>query len=281
LGPSSASPHELTMMTGGRPAARVHRSAPDKTKRVPRRIREDPPALLPITDVEQCGAQLEDLLLGLVKVLGMQVEVKLLRTSGVRPPRRLMIIHALESEHEPAVGVERRPRVIERPPRIRPIHLATKKRLVEPGQLNDIGAVQHHTLQVGDHEGSLDPLQQAPSGPDPCSIGHGTGTTIRSVGMGGPSRVIEKQLSLGPMLHARRCASADGYSLGSSAGSSTIPCLQRSFGGRRDLPTAGRRRLQLAASDRSFPVTTARSGTQRARRSGFQDRGGAIDLAAH
>jgi len=33
------------------------------------------------------------------------------------------------------------------------------------------------------------------------------------------------------------------------------------FGGRRDLPAAGRRRLQLAASDRSFPVTTARSGT--------------------
>jgi hypothetical protein len=77
--------------------------------------------------------------------------------------------------------------------------------------------------------------------------------------MGGPSRVIQKQLSLGPMLHACRCASGDGYSLGSSAGSSTIPCLQRSFGGRRDLPAAGRRRLQLAASDRSFPVTTARS----------------------
>jgi hypothetical protein len=98
--------------------------------------------------------------------------------------------------------------------------------------------------------------------------------------MGGPSSVIQKQLSLGPMLHARRCASADGYSLGSSAGSSTIPCLQRSFGGRRDLPTAGRRRLQLAASDRIFPVTTARPGTQRARRSGFKT-GAVLSISRH
>jgi hypothetical protein len=148
------------MITGGRPAAGVHRSVPDETERMPRRIREDPPAPLPVTDVEQRGTQLEDLLLGLVQVPDTQVEVKLLGTSGVRPPRRLMITHALEGEHEPAVGVERRPRVVERPPRIRPVHLATKKRLVEPGQLNDIGAVQHHTLKIGDHEGSLNPLQQ-------------------------------------------------------------------------------------------------------------------------
>src|SRR5690349_1775501 len=63
-----------------------------------------------------------------------------------------MVFHPLEGQHEP-VGVKRRPAVAERPPRIRLVHYAAEKRLVEPGQLNDIGTVQHHTLQLGDHEG--------------------------------------------------------------------------------------------------------------------------------
>jgi hypothetical protein len=64
-----------------------------------------------------------------------------------------MVFHALEGQHEPTVGVERRPALAERPPRIRLVHYAAEKRLVEPRQLNDIGTVQHHTLQLGDHAG--------------------------------------------------------------------------------------------------------------------------------
>lgn len=95
----------------------------------------------------------EDVFLGLIQVLDPQVKVELLGVSGVRPPRRLMVVHALESQHEPAVGVERRPAITRRPSRIRLVHYPTEKPLVEPGQLSDVSTVQHHTLQIGDHEG--------------------------------------------------------------------------------------------------------------------------------
>jgi hypothetical protein len=131
----------------------VSRSVPDETERVPGRIREDAPAPLPVTLVEQCGAPVEDVFLGLIKVFDPQVKVELLGVSGVRPPRRLMVVHSLESQHEPAVGVERRPAVIRRPSRIRLVHYPAEKPLVEPGQLSDVSTVQHHTLQIGDHEG--------------------------------------------------------------------------------------------------------------------------------
>jgi len=35
----------------------------------------------------------------------------------------------------------------------RSVHYPTEKPLVEPGQLYDVSTVQHHTLQIGDHEG--------------------------------------------------------------------------------------------------------------------------------
>lgn len=68
-------------------------------------------------------------------------------------PRWLIVVHPLEGQHEPAVGVECGPALPERPPRIRLVHYAAEKRLVEPGQPNDIGTVQHHALQLGDHAG--------------------------------------------------------------------------------------------------------------------------------
>src|SRR5262249_3016595 len=81
--------------------------------------------------------------------------------------------------------------------------------------------------------------------------------------MGGPSRVIQKQLSLGPMLHARRCASADGYSLGSSAGSSTIPaCKDHSAVGVTCplLVAAVSSSPRVPAASRLPPLDRARSG---------------------
>lgn len=128
-------------------------SVPDETERVTCRIRKDAPTPLPIPLVEQCGAALEDVFLGSFQVLDPQVEVELLRPSGIRPPWWLMVFDALEGQHKPTVGVECRPAVAKRPPRIRLVHYAAKKGLVEPGQLNDIGTVPHHTLQLRDHEG--------------------------------------------------------------------------------------------------------------------------------
>ena len=140
------------MINGGRTPT-VPLSVPDETERVSCRIREDAPTPLSITRVEQSGAPREDVVLSLFQVLDLQVEVELLRVSRVRPPRRLVVVHALEGQHEPTTGVECRPALPERPPRIRLVHYAAEKRLVEPGQANDIDAVQHHALQLGDHEG--------------------------------------------------------------------------------------------------------------------------------
>jgi hypothetical protein len=113
----------------------------------------DTPAPLPVTRIKQRPAPPEDIFLGLVQILDPDVKVELLRAGGVRPPRRLMISHLLERQHHPTVQVERRPAVTQRPPRIRLIQRTAKKRLVEPGQFRYIGAIQHHTLQLGSHEG--------------------------------------------------------------------------------------------------------------------------------
>jgi len=127
-------------------------SVSDETEGVSCRVDKDAPTAIPLTLVEQCGAPIEDAFLGSFQVLDPQVQVELLGPSGVRPPWWLMVFHPLEGKHKP-VGVKRRPAVAERPPRIWLVHYAAEKRLVEPGQLNDIGTVQHHTLQLGDHEG--------------------------------------------------------------------------------------------------------------------------------
>lgn len=127
-------------------------SVPDETERVSCRIREDAPTPLSVTFVEQRPAAIEDVLLGSVQVLDRQVKMELLGMSGVGPPRRPIVFRALEGQDEPTVGVERCPALAERPPWIRPVHHAAEKRLVEPGQLTDISTVQHHTLQLGNHE---------------------------------------------------------------------------------------------------------------------------------
>ena len=127
-------------------------SVSDETEGVSCRVDKDAPTAIPLTLVEQCGAPIEDAFLGSFQVLDPQIKVELLGPSGVRPPRRPMVFHPLEGQHEP-VGVESRPTLAERPPRIRLVHYAAEKRLVEPGQLNNNGTVQHHTLQLGDHEG--------------------------------------------------------------------------------------------------------------------------------
>lgn len=118
------------------------------------RIREDPPTPFAAALVEQGGAPVEDVLLSAFEVLDPQVQVELLGLGGVRPPWWSMVLHPLEGEHEP-VGVKGRPAVAERPPRIRPVHLAAEERPVEPGQPDDVGTVQHHTLELGDHEASV------------------------------------------------------------------------------------------------------------------------------
>jgi hypothetical protein len=115
-------------------------------------ICEDAPAPASTTRIKQRRALPQDVFLGSVQVSDADVKVELLRAAGVRPQRRLMPFHLLEGQYEPAVKVERRPAVTERPPRIRLIQRTAEKRLVKPGQLPDIGAIQHHTLQLGSHE---------------------------------------------------------------------------------------------------------------------------------
>ncbi len=77
------------------------------------RVRENTPTALPVTAVEQRGTQPEDVFLGLVEVLDPQVEVELLGSNGIRPLRWPVVFHALEGQHEPRVGVKRRPTVVE------------------------------------------------------------------------------------------------------------------------------------------------------------------------
>jgi hypothetical protein len=72
--------------------------------------------------------------------------------ASVRPLRWLVMFDLLEGQNEPVVEVERRPAVVHRPPRVRLIQHTAEKRLVEPGQFEDIGAIQDDTLQSGSHE---------------------------------------------------------------------------------------------------------------------------------
>lgn len=61
------------------------------------RVREDPPATG--IDVKQPATQTENLRLGLVEAGDLDVEVKLLWVHGARPPRRAVILDALERQH--------------------------------------------------------------------------------------------------------------------------------------------------------------------------------------
>lgn len=114
-----------------------------------RRVREDPPTAG--VDVQQRGTEAEDLLLGLVKVHDVKVQMELLRVRSLRPPRRPVILHALEREYEARASVQGREVVIDCPPGIGLVDRATEKRLIEPGEFEDIRTVQDHALQLADH----------------------------------------------------------------------------------------------------------------------------------
>lgn len=78
-----------------------------------RRVRVDPPTTRALTGVEQRSPEPENLFLGQVEIRDAQIEMELLRVSGIRPTRRPMVPHPLEREHEPRVGMKGRPAVIE------------------------------------------------------------------------------------------------------------------------------------------------------------------------
>jgi len=113
------------------------------------RVREDPPAAG--VDVEQRGAEAEDLFLGLVEVRDLDIQMKLLRARRIRPLRGVVFLRTLEREYEAKVGVQGREVLAHCPPGIRLIDLAAKKCLVEHGELQDIRAVQDHALEPADH----------------------------------------------------------------------------------------------------------------------------------
>jgi hypothetical protein len=127
-------------------------SITDQTERVTCRICIDPPAAHAVADVKQRGAEPEDMFLCLIEILDAQIEMELLRASGIWPLRRLVVLHALEGEHQPGIGVQGRPAIIEGPTRIRLVDHSAEKRQVKPGELEDVGAVQHDALKAGDHD---------------------------------------------------------------------------------------------------------------------------------
>jgi hypothetical protein len=114
-------------------------SAPQEAKGVARRICEDPPAAG--VDVEQSGTEAEDLLLSLVKVRDIEIQMKLLRVRAVRPPRRSVILHALERKYQARARAKGRKVIADCPPGVRPVDHAAKERLVEPGEFKDIRTV--------------------------------------------------------------------------------------------------------------------------------------------
>jgi hypothetical protein len=77
--------------------------------------------------------------------------MKLLRVHTVRPPRRPVILHALEGKDQARARVEGRKVVADGPPRIGLVDRAAEKRLVEPGEFMDILTVQNYALQLADH----------------------------------------------------------------------------------------------------------------------------------
>lgn len=167
----------------------------------------DPPAALAFADVEQRGAELQHLFVGLIEILYPQVEVELLWASGVRPTRREMVSHALEGQHEPRFGVEGRPAVVERPPRVRLVYHATEKGQIEPGKLKDVGTVQHHTLEAGDHES-----QRRPSGPRTLSRRDHDGGNLSTPVSIQTVAILDARSAAGPPAGAR-CGGSPRYSI--------------------------------------------------------------------
>jgi hypothetical protein len=127
-------------------------------------IREDPPAAG--IDVQQRGAETENVRLGLLEVRDLDVQVKLLRVRGVRPPRRAVTLDALERQCEARADVKGREAAADRPPLIRLVDHTAEKRPVEVRQFQSIRTVQHHALQLASHRSSF-PEGSAATG---CSL---------------------------------------------------------------------------------------------------------------
>jgi hypothetical protein len=73
-------------------------SAPQEAEGMARGVCADPPAAS--VSVKQRGAEVEDLLLGLVEVRDVEVQMELLRVRGIRPLRCPVGLHPLEREYE-------------------------------------------------------------------------------------------------------------------------------------------------------------------------------------
>jgi hypothetical protein len=101
--------------------------------------------------MEQRGAEAEDLLLSLVKIRDIEIQMKLLRVRAARPPRRPVILHALERKHQTRARVKGRKVIADCPPGVGLVDRAAKERSVEPGEFKDIRTVQNHALQLADH----------------------------------------------------------------------------------------------------------------------------------
>ena len=114
------------------------------------RVGEDPPAAG--IGLQQPGTLGEDLCLGDIEVGHLDVEMELLRVRGVRPPRRTVIRHLLEREYQARVDMQGRKVAADRPPRIRPVDRAAKKRLVELREFRHVRAVKDHALQLAEHQ---------------------------------------------------------------------------------------------------------------------------------
>ena len=129
----------------------------EKAEGMADRIGIDAPATR--VDAEQRRAELQNPRVSLVEVGDVDVEVELLRVRAVWPLRRSEVSHALEPEHETGFGVQGREVIVDGPPGIRPVNLATEQGLVEPGEPKSVGAVKNHALQSADHRCCL--LRQA------------------------------------------------------------------------------------------------------------------------
>jgi hypothetical protein len=116
-------------------------------------VREDPPAAG--IGMQQRGAETEHVRLSLVEVRDFDVQVKLLRVRGVRPPRCAVILDALERQYEARADVQGREVAADRPPRIRLVDHTAEKRPVELCQSRHVRTVQDHALQLADHRSSF------------------------------------------------------------------------------------------------------------------------------
>lgn len=121
----------------------------EKTEGMADRIRVDAPTAL--VDVQQRRAQVQNPRVSLIEVEDVDVKVELLRVHAVWPLGRPKVCYALKPEHETGLGVQGREIIADSPPGIGLVDRAAEQRLVEPGQTEDVRAVQNQALQRAEH----------------------------------------------------------------------------------------------------------------------------------